>query len=70
MTDTRRANPAYGAEVDEMIIEYMLYNTIKAHLDEVKARGTRESFRPETPQRHLLMFDCECSESSGLFLLH
>ena len=69
MTDTRRANPIYGLEVDVMVLEYMLYSTIKAHLDEAKTRGIGESFRPETPQRLLQMFDCEYLKLSGFFLL-
>jgi hypothetical protein len=34
MADTRCANPAYQLEVDEMVLEYLVYNTLKAHIDE------------------------------------
>ena len=32
MADHRRAHPAYALEVDEMILEYLIYTTTKAHL--------------------------------------
>lgn len=34
MADTRCANPAYQLEADEMVLEYLVYNTLKAHIDE------------------------------------
>lgn len=34
MADTRCANPEYQLEVDEMTLEYLIYNTLKAHIDE------------------------------------
>jgi hypothetical protein len=42
MTDNKCANPEYSLEVDEMIMEYLLYNTTKAHLHNF---GSRQ--RPE-----------------------
>jgi hypothetical protein len=42
MADTRGANPEYALDVDEMILEYLLYNTTKAHLQD-----SRSNERPE-----------------------
>src|SRR5947207_3685836 len=42
MADTRGANPEYALDVDEMMLEYLLYNTTKAYL-----RGSRSNERPE-----------------------
>jgi hypothetical protein len=35
MADTRCANPEYQLEVDEMTLEYLVYNTLQAHIDEL-----------------------------------
>jgi hypothetical protein len=39
MADNRSANQEYALGVDEMILEYLLYNTIKAHLCDLRSRG-------------------------------
>jgi hypothetical protein len=39
MADNRSANQEYALDVDEMILEYLLYNTIKAHLRDLRSRG-------------------------------
>jgi hypothetical protein len=42
MTDTRSAHPQYALDVDEMILEYLLYNTTKAHLQDCRSRERPE----------------------------
>ena len=42
MADNRSANQEYALDVDEMILEYLLYNTIKAHLCDLRSRGVEE----------------------------
>src|SRR5271154_2751784 len=39
MADNRSANQEYALDVDEMILEYLLYKTIKAHLRDLRSRG-------------------------------
>jgi hypothetical protein len=39
MADNKSANQEYALDVDEMILEYLLYNTIKAHLRDLRSRG-------------------------------
>jgi hypothetical protein len=39
MADNRSANQEYALGVDEMILEYLLYNTIKVHLRDLRSRG-------------------------------
>ena len=38
MADSQCANPAYALEVEEMILEYLLYTTTKAHLHDFRSR--------------------------------
>jgi hypothetical protein len=38
MADNRCADPEYSLDVDEMILEYLLYNTTKAHLHDFRSR--------------------------------
>jgi len=38
MAETRCANPEYQLEVDELMLDYLLYQCIKAHIDEFRAR--------------------------------
>jgi hypothetical protein len=42
MADNRSANQEYALDVDEMILEYLLYNTIKAQLCDLRSRGKAE----------------------------
>lgn len=42
MVDTRGANPEYALDVDEMILEYLLYNTTKAYLQDCRFRERPE----------------------------
>jgi hypothetical protein len=39
MADNRSANQEYALDVDKMILEYLLHNTIKAHLRDLRSRG-------------------------------
>jgi hypothetical protein len=39
MAGNRSANQEYALDVDEMILEYLLYNTIKAHLHDLRSRA-------------------------------
>ena len=34
MADTRCVNPTFELDVDEMTLEYLVYSTLRAHLDE------------------------------------
>ena len=40
MADSRCANPDYALDVDEMMLEYLLYSTTKAHLYNFRSRET------------------------------
>ncbi len=40
MVDARCSNPAYALDVDAMILDYLLYNTTKAHLDDFRSGGS------------------------------
>jgi hypothetical protein len=53
MADTRCANPAYQLDVDELTLEYLIYNTLKAHIDEwdPKYQSTSESTADEKTAR-------------------
>ena len=61
MADQRRANPAYALEVDEMILEYLLYKTTKAFLDAFRSYGTHhangDSLKAESAASLLQVFD-------------
>ena len=61
MTDDRCANPAYQLEVDEMILDYLLYSITKALISE--AKGPRRLQRNEGQDEQntatmLAIFDC------------
>ena len=63
MTDDRCANPAYQLEVDEMILDYLIYSTTKALISE--AKGSRPLQRKEGQDEQntatvLAIFDCTC----------
>ena len=61
MADHRRANPAYALEVDEMILEYLLYKTTKAFLDAFRSygahHGNRDRLKAESAASLLQVFD-------------
>ena len=40
MADPRYSNPAYTLDVDVMILDYLLYNTTKGHLDDFRSDST------------------------------
>lgn len=56
MADTRCANPEYQLEVDEMTLEYLVYNTLKAHIDEwdpeYRKISTDEKSVPDTASKN------------------
>lgn len=49
MADTRCANPAYQLDVDEMTLEYLIYNTLKAHVEEWEP-----DYRSNSPAERLI----------------
>jgi hypothetical protein len=56
MADSRSVNSEYALDVDEMILEYLLYNTTKAHLHELRSRE-RPGCGTESPPTLLQVFD-------------
>ena len=72
MADTRVANPAYHVEVDQMILEYLLYHAIKSSLEqyavglnghdfEVDDNSVKDGGRhDEDAPRLLTSFDGKC----------
>ena len=72
MADTRVANPTYQLEVDEMILEYLLYHAIKSSLEEypvginvhdfgVDDKSAKDGGRHgENAARLLAAFDGQC----------
>jgi len=68
MADTRCANPEYQLEVDTMSLEYLIYQCIKAQMDEFKA-GLGEGNNAgaelhETSTRLLRISDSAFNETS------
>jgi hypothetical protein len=43
MVDTRCANPAYQLEADTISLEYLIYQCIKAQMDEFKAGRSEDN---------------------------
>lgn len=52
MADTRTANPEYQYDVDEMMVEYLLYKAIESHLALITLQiihlNTGDGFQPPT----------------------
>jgi hypothetical protein len=52
MADERCANPDYADDVDVMILEYLIYSTTRACIDDFRARSGSEA--PVQPAQGLL----------------
>ena len=44
MADTRCANPSYQLDVDILMVEYVVYRAVEAHLKLLRSLTTSENF--------------------------
>ena len=60
MSDTRQAHPEYAADVDEMILDYLIYQTTSSFLKAFRKKEIEnDRHHADGYAIHLNLLDCE-----------